>query len=49
MRTAGVKQTIFVSCDESLIDRADHRIPARQQQGTNQSVAEVETALPVDL
>jgi len=49
MRTAGVKQTIVVSHDEGLIDSADHRIHIRQQQGTNRSVAEPETALPVDL
>ncbi len=49
MRTAGVKQTIVVSHDEGLIDSADHRIHVRQQQGTNRSVAEPETALPIDL
>jgi exonuclease SbcC len=49
MRTAGVKQTIVVSHDEGLIDSADHRIHIRQQQGTNRSVAEPETALPIDL
>lgn len=49
MRTAGVKQTIVVSHDEGLIDGADHRIQVRQQQGTNRSVAEPETTLPVEL
>jgi len=49
MRTAGVKQTIVVSHDEGLIDSADHRIHVSQQQGTNRSVAEPETALPIDL
>lgn len=49
MRTAGVKQTIVVSHDEGLIDSADHRIQVRQQQGTNRSVAEPETTLPVEL
>jgi len=49
MRTAGVKQTIVVSHDEGLIDSADHRIKVRQQQGTNRSVVEPETILPVEL
>jgi predicted nucleotidyltransferase len=44
-----VKQTIVVSHDEGLIDSADNRIRIRQQRGTNRSVAEPETALPVDL
>jgi len=49
MRIAGVKQTIVVSHDEGLIDSADQRIHIRQQQGTNRSVAEPDTALPVGL
>ncbi len=49
MRTAGVKQTIVVSHDEGLIDSADHRIHVHQQQGTNRSVAEPESTVPIEL
>lgn len=49
MRTAGVKQTIVVSHNEELIDGADQRIQVRQQQGTNRSVAEAESGVPLSL